>query len=255
MAEHTTTPHVPASVSLGQLGDRPLVTARPATFQQQVANSAVVWLALMAYWALTDLLIARFPPGGRPVRPDSWLVHAIFTLAGLAAVWCMHRTGFPAAWDARILAARRLVWPALLGAGLGHLAVAIEEVTGATKILEAQLGESFTVAFPGSLLVYSAGAIVWELVFLLLPVPLLLWLISNVALRGRGQAPVFWVLAALSAAAEPVLQGGSLLGASSGAIGPGTFAAYVVHAYAFNFTAAICFRRYGLLAAVLVRLA
>ena len=189
------------------------------------------------------------------MRPDGWLVHAFFTLAGLAAVWCMHRTGFPAAWDARIPAARRLLRPALLGVGLGLLAVASEEITGATKRLEAQLGEPFTVAFPGSLLVYSAGAIVWEMVFLLLPVPLLLWLLSGVALKGRGQAPAFWALAALAAAAEPVLQGGALLGASGGALGPGVFAAYVVHAYAFNFTAAACFRRYGLLAAILVRLA
>ncbi len=255
MAELITTPDASAGASSGRSGDYPRLTARPMTGRQRFLNSAAVWLALMAYWGLTDAVIARYPPGGREVKPDTWPVHLLFTVAGLAAIWCMTRTGFPVAWDARIPAARRLLRPALLGVGFGLLAVAIEEATGATKILEAELGEAFTVAFPGSLLTYSAGAVVWETFFLLVPVPLLLWLVSGVLLQGRGQTRTFWVLAALSAAVEPLLQGGSLLGASDGAIGPGTFAAYVAHAYAFNFAAAACFRRYGLLAAVLVRLA
>ena len=33
-----------------------------------VAILATIWLLLMAYWALTDTLIALFPPGGRPVQ-------------------------------------------------------------------------------------------------------------------------------------------------------------------------------------------
>ncbi len=44
-----------------------------------------------------------------------------------------------------------------------------------------------------------------------------------------------------------------LLIISNGAIGPVAFAAYALHSYAFNFTAAVTFRRYGLLAPVLVR--
>jgi hypothetical protein len=46
-----------------------------------------------------------------------------------------------------------------------------------------------------------------ENTFLLLPLPPLLWLISGVLFRGRGQTPTFWALAVLSAAAEPLLQG------------------------------------------------
>lgn len=229
------------------------LTSRPVTFREQVLNSTTVWLVLMAYWAVADLVFARFPPGGRAVEPDGWLTHILFTTGGLAAIWCMHRTGFPAAWDARIPASRRLLIPALLGIFLGFLAVAIETVTGATEVLESELGEDFTVAFPGSLLAYSAGAIVWEMVFLLLPVPLLLWLVSNVGLKGRGQARTFWVLAVLSSLLEPALQGG-LLSESDGALGPGVFVVYVAHAFAFNLAAAAGFRRYGLLAAVLVRL-
>ena len=253
MAEHIITSHAPAGASLGRPGDHPLLSARPATFRQRVANSAVVWLALMAYWVVSGLLLARFPPGGRPVRPDGWLVHAIFTAAGLLGIWCAHQTGFPAAWDARIPASRRLLLPASVGVGFGLLAILIEEVTRSLHILEAVLGPA-NVAFPGSLLVSSAGAIKWELIFLLFPVPLLLWVISGLALRGRGETRTFWVLAALSAALEPAMQGVPLLILSNGAIGPAAFAAYALHSYAFNFAAAVSFRRSGLLAPVLVRL-
>ena len=232
------------------------LTSRPQTFGQRVLSSAAVWLVLMVAWALTDLLTSIFPPAGRPIQPDDWLTHLIVTAVGLAAVWGMHRTGFPAAWDARLPATRRLLLPALFGMGLGLLAIGIEEVTGATKILEAKMGTAFTVAFPGSLWVYAGGAIKWEALLRLLPVPLLLWLISGGILRGRGQDPTFWVLAGLSSTIEPmILQGVPLLVLSEGAISAGVFAAYAVHSFTLNFTAAVSFRRYGLLAAVLVRLA
>ena len=146
------------------------------------------------------------------------------------------RTGFPAGWDARLPATRRLLLPLAAGAGFGVLAIAVEEVTHSLRTLEGVLGPA-TVAFPASLLVYSAGAIKWELLFLLFPVPALLWLVSGVALRGRAQARTFWVLAALAAALEPLLQGVPLLLVSAGAIGPAAFAAYAVHGYAFNFAA------------------
>ena len=82
---------------------------------------------------------------------------------------------------------------------------------------------------------------------------ILLWLISGVALGGRGKGPTFRVPSALSAADEPALRGGMLPGGERGAIGPGIVVAYIIRAYAFNLTAALAFRRHGLLAAALPR--
>ena len=228
-------------------------TTHPETVREKVLNSAVVWLALMAFWTLCDVVITRYPPGGRQISPEGWTWLAIYAVWGLIGIWCAHRTGFPAAWDVRIPASHRLLLPASVGVGFGLLAILIEEVTRSLHILEAVFGPA-NVAFPGSLLVSSAGSIKWELIFLLFPAPLLLWLISGVVLRGRGQTRTFWVLAALSAAVEPAMQGVPLLMLSNGAIGPAAFAAYALHSYAFNFAAAVFFRRFGLLAPVLVRL-
>lgn len=92
MAETTTTRGPAATPTL--LGARLRLTAHPETFAEQFLNSSAVWLALMAYWALADLVHGAFPSGGRQVPPDGWLTHLALTLLGLAALWAMHRSGF-----------------------------------------------------------------------------------------------------------------------------------------------------------------
>jgi hypothetical protein len=251
MREHTTT-YSSASTTEQRRGPR--LTAQPEGFAEHMLNSSAVWLALMAYWAFSDVMLALFPPGGRPIQADGWLTHLLFTLAGLVAIWATHRTGFPAAWDVRLPASRRLLLPTLVGVAGGLLAIGVELYGGASKIVEAQTGQAFNVAFPGSLLVYSAGAITMEMIYLLLPLPLLLWLISGGILRGRGQVATFWALALLSSIAEPLLQGAGVVMMAQGAIAPLTIALYAVESFGHNLASAIFFRRYGLLAAILVRL-
>jgi hypothetical protein len=228
-------------------------TTRPDTYDQRVVNSAIVWLVLMAIWAFFDTLIALFPSGGRELPPEGGVALVVFGVSGLIAIACAHRVGFPAAWDARIPARRRLFLPLAAGVVFGLLAIVIEEITRSLHILEAFLGPA-NVAFPGSLFFAISGALKYELLFLIFPVSVLLWLISAVVLGGRGEARIFWGLAVLSALVEPLLQGVPLMILSNGAIGPAAFAAYFVHSTAFNFSAAVYFRRFGLLAPVLVRL-
>jgi hypothetical protein len=231
------------------------LTARPETFAERFRNSSAVWLALMAYWAIADILLTIFPnSSGRQLPPDSWLTHLAFTLIGLAAIWCMHHTRFPAAWDKRIPAGRRLMLPLVVGSIFGVLAIAMELYFGTLRDMQEVTGTKVTVGFPQSLLTYSSGAIYLEFMFLVAPVSLLLWLISNVILRGRAQAPTFWVLAVLASTIESALQGPAVLAAAQGAIDPLAFGLYAVHNFGFNFGAAVLFRRYGLLAPVLVRL-
>ena len=61
-------------------------------------------------------------------------------------------------------------------------------------------------AFPGSLFIYPGRRIVLEVFYRLLLIPLLLWLISSRALRGRAQTQVFSSLALLISLIEPVTQ-------------------------------------------------
>jgi hypothetical protein len=177
----------------------------------------------------------------------------MFTLVGLAAIWCMQQSGFPAAWDSRTSTRRRLLLPVLVGVTFGIFAIVIDQITGATSVLAAKMGSDFNVGFPSSLFFYTGGAIKLESVFRIIPIPIILWLGSSVLLKGRAQNKIFWALAVLTSAVEPVIQGIPLMQLAGGEIGVLSFAAYAVHAYAFNFAAAVCFRSYGLLGAILVR--
>jgi hypothetical protein len=76
----------------------------------------------------------------------------------------------------------------------------VQVLAGAAKV------PSINVAFPESLLFYSSGAIVLEAIYRLILITVPLWLIANVILRKRGLAPVFWALALLTSALEPVQQ-------------------------------------------------
>jgi hypothetical protein len=253
MAHPLTTAHGAQTSGVQRLARRLGLTARPETFGERFRNSAAVWLVLMAYWALSSVMLAVFPPSGRQLPPLGVLIHLGVTLIGLAAIWCLHRSSFPAAWDTRIPAQRRLLLPLVVGALFGLLAIGIELYTGSLQSLQATMGTKITVGFPQSLVVYTSLAPFLELEYLVLPVSLLLWLVASVVLRGRGETAIFWVLALLTSAIEPLLQGPDVIAAAGGSITGLGIALYAVHSFGFNLSAAALFRRYGLLAPILVR--
>ena len=124
MANMTTSAPTSTSSGLRRLARRLGLTARPETFGERFRNSAAVWLALMAYWALASVMLAVFPSTGRSFPPLGVLIHLGVMLAGLAALWCMHQCTFPAAWDERIPAQH------LLAAGAtAVLAVIVTAIT------------------------------------------------------------------------------------------------------------------------------
>ena len=253
MAHPITTAPGAQTAGVQRLAKRLGLTVRPETFGERFRNSAAVWLALMLYWALASVMLAAFPPSGRQFPPIGAPIHLGVTLIGLAAIWCMHRSSFVAAWDARIPVQRRLLLPLLVGAFFGVLAIGIELYTGSLQSLQETIGTKITVGFPQSLVIYTSLAPFLELEYLILPVSLLLWLIAGVVLRGRGEAPIFWVLALLASAIEPLQQGPDVIAAAGGSITMLGLALYAVHSFSFNFSAAVLFRRYGLLAPILIR--
>jgi len=125
-------------------------------------TSAAVWLGLMGYWALTEVLIGRYPPGRRQISPEGLTSLVIYATLGLAA------SGQHSAAGSRPLGTR--------------------------------------ASPPG----------------------------------GASECRSRW---------EPLMHGVPLFIVSNGRV-----RCIRGHSYAFNFAAAVSFRRFGLLAAVLVRL-
>jgi hypothetical protein len=173
----------------------------------------------------------------------SWPAIAIFCGLGLLGIWLAQRTGFPAA-------GRIGPWPIALGVGIGLIMVGGDLVFGWTRYFAAQHTlETFNVPFPGSVPFYTGGAILSEVLFRLLPIPVLLWLVSHVLLRGRAENQVFWVLAVLTSFIEPVLQ--DLVDVRPEMLV--LIASQFVPDYALNMGQAVLFRRHGFLAPIIMR--
>jgi len=218
------------------------------------ATSIWIFLAMVSYLAFTKILLTAMPATFRsPAQAVmfQWPAIGIIGALGLAGVWLSRRTGFPTAWDAPSTNRRRVLLPLVLGLGFGLITIILDLATGWTKIAAAKLHiPSIHIAFPASALIYPGGAIIVEVLYRLFLVPLLLWIISNLLLKGRGQEPAFWVLAAMTSFFEPVTQdlAGMLLGRAMTA-----FTLVFILDYAINLSQAWLFRRLGFLSAILMR--
>jgi hypothetical protein len=213
----------------------------------------MVWLGCVVFLALVKMILENFLPGAfaDPAQAGffAWPTLGVFSLVGLVGVWLTTQTGFPDAWDGRISNRQRLLYPILVGLGLGGVLILIDLPSGYTRLIAAAhgVGQQYT-NFPSMVLIFSAASILVEVIYRLLPVPFLLWLISNLILRHRGQQPVFWVLALLSSVQEIISQQTDLQ-----VLPPGLAVVVGLFFFVLNLVQVTFFRRYGFLASILVR--
>jgi hypothetical protein len=236
------TPFVPHKVKHGLIS------------RQAMPSNSAIWLTLVAALVLVKISLMAFFPQAL-ADPDqarlfSWPALAIFSAIGFLAVLLAGRTGFPAAWDARIPARRRLLLPLAGGAALGVAMVALDHFTGLSLLIAANhgLAQQYTGLVPMLLSFAVAAPIIVEVLYRLLIIPLLLWLVSSVILRGRGQERTFWVLAAVLSALEPFTQTPDLR-----VLPPVVMLMDATLMYGVNLTQAAFFRKCGFLASILVR--
>jgi hypothetical protein len=233
----------------------PSMTASTRFTQVNRSTNVIVWLVLMAYLALIKIMMDSLFPQAF-ADPDqavlfTWPALGIIGALGLLGTWLAAATGFPGAWDAHTSYRRRLLFPILLGVAFGVLQIVVNELTGFSALQVARHGitQQYTGLVP-MLLIFPAGAIVVEVIFRLFPVTLLLWLMSNIILKGRGQAPIFWTLACASSAAYVFSQAIDLV------ILPASVMIILMSAlFAESFAQAALFRNYGFLAAIVLRMA
>lgn len=216
--------------------------------------SLTVYAGLMAYLAAVKLVLTILPHMFRSPSQAAvfaWPALAVWAILGGIGAYLADRTGFPPPWAEPGSNAKRLWLPTVLGLLLGVVAIVTEKLTHWTEIVAAKMNlPSIHIAWPASALIYPGGAIIVEVVYRIFLIPLLLWLISSVILRGRHQERVFWILAVLTSFLEPVSQDLHAVIA-----GPSRLAFTCVFAedYALNLSQAWLFRRYGFLSAILLR--
>ncbi len=218
-------------------------------------NSPIIWLLLVAYLALAAFLVTVVFPVQFVDRSQSGFFETqaviAFGVMGLIGVLLSIRTGFPNAWDAGISNTQRLLIPIAAGLLLGSLFLATDLITDMSRLKQEHLNlQSTDVAFPASIFVYSAAAIFVEVVYRLLTIPFLLALISIVVRSQGAREKAFWVLAILTSLIEPLTNT-----AASQYLAPLALTFVLVQSFAANFLQALFFRKYGFLAAILLRVA
>ena len=214
-------------------------------------QSLAIYIALVVYLVAIKVCLTALPNLFRSPAQAAvfhWPFLALWAVLGFIGVVLSERTGFPSAWEPSIGKIRLLALPALLGIGLGILAIYTDKLTGWTRIVAAQMHlPSIHIEFPASLLIYPGGAIVVEIIYRLFLIPLFLWVVSNLILKGKAQDAVFWTLAALTSFIEPL---GDL---SLRPYGMMMMSAVFLQDYALNFAQAALFRKYGFFCAILLR--
>lgn len=220
---------------------------------RRTRRSYLIYLGLLAYLVAVKLLMTFAPVSfvaSLQAAAFTWPFLVLVGAAGALGLFLSGRTGFPDWWDERIPATARLLLPAGIGIAAGVLFLAVERLTDFEQIALAGTGQtSINVPFPASLFFYPAGAIITEILYRLAPLPLLLWLISNVVLRHRLERQVFWVLAVLVSLIEPASQVAAFQGHAV------VMALLSLWIFAFNLLAVWLFRSYGFLAPLTLRLA
>ena len=166
-------------------------------FMKSISLSAKTYLALVLLLVLVKCFFLVFP--AKYPLPDqesafSWLTITIVSIAGLIGLVLSRRTGFPDMWDARVSNRQRFVIPAVIGLIYGVI----------TVLVDLSNPEPVHLRLPYSILFYAYGATLLEILLRLFAVTFLVWLISNLILRGRWQTPVFWFAAVVAALYEPL---------------------------------------------------
>jgi len=219
--------------------------------KQNVPRSVAAFLAIMAGLVAIKLIVDRYfitafvSPTQAAVF--SWVVLICLTVLGLIGVWFASRTGFPETWDPGIPLRERLLLPIVAGLVLGGIALIVDHTTGWSALAATQMRiKTIQIAFPGSLFIYPGGAVIVNIIYYLVPLPLLLWLVT-LATRGRYAREAFWVLGTLVALIEPLSQDLAWKGH------PGILLATFSQDFALNAAQVVAFRRAGFGASVALR--
>ena len=172
-------------------------------------RAGLVLFGYLVFVKVVLLVASAASPGFRsPTQAGvfAWWFLGVLFLVGAVAIWLNHSVGLPPLWDSRVALRDRLGWPILLGLVLGAISIGIDVVTGWTKLSAAKMGiPSIHIPWPNSLLIYPGGAIIVDVLYYLIPIPLLL---GGLKLVGRWSGPppaaAFWTVGAIAAAIEPV---------------------------------------------------
>jgi hypothetical protein len=156
---------------------------------KKISPSVIAYLILFFIIIVLRLLINLFPSGrtaSQIINLADTLSIGVIWLIGWVGVYLAPGTGFTGMWQKSVSQRKRFLEPALVGVGIGTLSVILDMIQ--------PLASEELVAIPASLVAYPLAGIIEEIVFRLFLTTTLVWIFSNMLLRGNWQELVFWVV-------------------------------------------------------------
>ena len=220
----------------------------PRQLTKRFSISTKIYLGLIGFMIVVKLIFVLFPtvfPGADQEGAFSWITILAIGVMGFIGLILARRTGFPEIWDTKVSNRQRFLIPAVIGIVYGAI----------TVMMDLRNPSPVHLKLPLSIPFYAYGALLLEIMLRLFTIPLLVWLFSNVILRGRWQTPVFWIAVVIAALYEPLPHMREQLSGVSG------FAVLIViikwaiePLFLANVVSGWLFRKYGFLAALVMRL-
>lgn len=159
------------------------------------------YAALAAAILLARLSLALWPAQAvvaSQAAALSWPALALNVALGYGGLFLARRAGFPPLISRGAPDRSRWLFPALGGLVAGAIFILLD--------LAYRLPADLNVSFPQSIPFYLAGGFFVEVILHLLPLSVFVWLFGAKLLGEARLEPVFWIVAGLTAALEPLMQ-------------------------------------------------
>ncbi len=166
-----------------------------------------MFLGLVVLNSILAAVITFMPQGMAPGIPDievdllplalmnAALVLFLYGGLGYLGLRLTRKLGYPDLLDSRVTNRQRFLNPFIVGLWLGLLFIVADNLFGRLH----PYGPLPHPPFPTSVLASFSAGIGEEMMFRLFFIPLLVWLVSHVVLKGEMERPVFWNAAIFSA--------------------------------------------------------
>ena len=220
----------------------------------QRKKNLICYCILIAAVIIVHYIIVLNPdismqPGQRAIF--SWPAIGVLGSLGLLSVILLNLTKLKGLWDTNVGIKQKLIYPMIIGFLFGTILVAYDIITGLSALDTANMGvESLNVAFPYSIPFYFGGAVIINILYYLILIPIVVFIVSTKLLRGKSEGIVFWTIGIMVALIEPLTNPGLNYITQHGAIGiPVIFFVLLINVLSIWFI-----RKYGFISAIFLRI-
>ncbi|HVB99504.1 MAG TPA: hypothetical protein VNJ12_09280 [Candidatus Dormibacteraeota bacterium] len=233
-----------------------LPTPEPPPVRMTASHKALLGIiAFLVAAKLTEMAVHI--PFQNPAQQAvfSWKSLIFFVAIALLGSGFAHVVGFPGMWEKGVSRRGRIWAPLGIGIVIGVALLAIDHATGFVRLYAAAVGAPpHSLPLGASVLFQLYAAVNASILYYLFALSFTLWFFGTLVLSRHWPSQTFWVMALVVSLWEPLTMASQrhwallrLAPVSAGLVG------ILVLIYTMDLAAMVLFRRFGFIAALIVR--